>query len=376
MTKFTTMNKRILLALCLIAASLQGILAQCYVLNDATERNFSTIGDYTYNLDGKPAGQLTFEAKCVDIMLFWGGDLRIKQYVNGTWSDELTSVGFAAKNTYYSYGPITLDRNATKIKFYTESGATGKKYFKNVKVTQATYVEPSSNNISCGNVEVLSSSTDTKFSVAWSNAKTLTLTLDNTTDFALSTTSIASSTCAYGTESDIIIDFHPQTKGDKTATVTISDTDNKVWGTVTITGHGDGLPQTISWWDPGVTMLSRGDTIGSNESPFVQASSGLALTTLTSSDENVLKIEGGKLIAVEAGTATITAYQAGTGTISEVTATLTIEVTNLLTQRIMWTQGLNFKWGDAATALTATSSSGLPITYELVDNANNVVTLA
>lgn len=369
------MNKRILLALCLIAASLQGVLAQCYVLNDATERNFSTIGDYTYNLDGKPAGQLTFEAKCVDIMLFWGGDLRIKQYVNGTWSDELTSVGFAAKNTYYSFGPITLDRNATKVQLFTLSGATGKKYFKNVKVTQATYVEPSSNNISCGNVEVLSSSTDTKFSIAWSNAKPLTLTLDNTTDFALSTTAIASSTCAYGTESDIIIDFHPQTKGDKTATVTISDTDNKVWGTVTITGHGDGLPQTISWWDPGVTMLSRGDTIGSNESPFVQASSGLALTTLTSSDASVLKIEGGKLIAVEAGTATITAYQAGTGTISEATATLTIEVTNLLTQRITWTQGLNFKWGDAATALTATSSSGLPITYELVDNANNVVTL-
>lgn len=57
------------------------------------------------------------------------------------------------------------------------------------------------------------------------------------------------------------------------------------------------------------------------------------------------------------------------------TTTCTIEVTNLLTQRITWTQGLNFKWGDAATALTATSSSGLPITYELVDNTNNVVTL-
>ncbi len=261
MTKFTTMNKRILLALCLIAASLQGLLAQCYVLNDATERNFSTISDYTYNLDGKPAGQLTFDAKCVAIWGFWGGNLRIKQYVNGAWSEELTSVGFAAKDTYYSFGPITLDRNATQVQLFTQSGATGKKYFKNVKVTQATYVEPSSNTISCGNVEVLSSSTDTKFSIAWSNAKPLTLTLDNTTDFALSTTAIASSTCAYGTESDIIIDFHPQTKGDKTATVTISDTDNKVWGTVTITGHGDGLPQTISWWDPDVTMLSRGDTI-------------------------------------------------------------------------------------------------------------------
>ena len=376
MTNFITMNKRILLALCLMAGGLQGIKAQCYALNDATERNFSTISSYTYNLDGRPAGQLTFDAKCVDIMFFWGGDLRIKQYVNGAWSDELTSVGFAAKNTYYSFGPITLDRNATKVQLFTLSGATGKKYFKNVKVTQATYVESSANTISCGNVEVLSSSTDTKFSIAWSNAKPLTLTLDNTTDFALSTTSIASSTCAYGTESDIIVDFHPQTKGDKTATVTVSDIDNKVWGTITITGHADGLPQVISWWDEGVTMLSRGDTIGSNESPFVQASSGLALTTLTSSDETCLKIEGGKLIAVAAGTADIIAYQAGTSTFASVRDTLHLEVTNLLTQRITWTQGLNFKWGDAATELTATASSGLPLTYELVDNANTIVTLS
>ena len=40
------------------------------------------------------------------------------------------------------------------------------------------------------------------------------------------------------------------------------------------------------------------------------------------------------------------------------------------------TQSLNFKWGDAATTLTATSSVGLPITYELVENAGNVVSLS
>ncbi|MDD3479791.1 MAG: hypothetical protein PHI42_05340 [Paludibacteraceae bacterium] len=365
------MNKRILLALCLIAASLQGLLAQSYVLNDNTSWKFKKNTSKTYTLSC-PGKTLSFDiylpGSCT-------GTLTIKDdNGNQIYSQNLYSIANLFSGKTVSITSLFINQAAKQIIFSIGEG-TLEKTVSNVKVTRLTYVESTVNPIICGALEVLQSSTDTKFSVNWCDVEPMTLTLDNTTDFALSTTSIESSTCAYGTESDIIIDFHPQTKGDKTATVTISDADNKVWGTVTITGHGDGLPQTISWWDPDVTMLSRGDTIGSNESPFVQASSGLALTTLTSSDENVLKIEGGKLIAVAAGTATITAYQAGTSTISEATATLTIEVTNLLTQRITWAQGLNFKWGDAATSLTATSSSGLPITYELVDNANNVVTL-
>ena len=311
------MNKRILLALCLIAASLQGILAVEYVVNTNPDANING-SSKTFNLTC-PGETLTFD---LYLQAWATGSVTVKEYdINNTETIILN----AAKADGEFAGAVTKSYSATVSKqcliVKIEAKGTLSKKLQNVKITKRISVTPSSNNISCGNVEVRSSSTDTKFSIAWSNVKPLTLSLDNTTDFALSTTSIASSTCAYGTESDIIIDFHPQTKGDKTATVTISNADNN-WGTVTITGHGDGLPQTISWWDEDVTMLSRGDTIGSDESPFVQASSGLALTTLTSSDENVLKIEGGKLIAVAAGTADIIAYQAGSPTVDEVRDTV------------------------------------------------------
>jgi len=289
---------------------------------------------------------------------------------NGNWSVVSEPGRSGTSEKPYT---VTLAKTTKYLKFGWSGNFKG--YYTKINVSELKYVTPSASIVDCGTLEVSQSSNDTQFSIDWCNVKPLTLSLDNTTDFALGTASIASSTGAYGTASNIIVDFHPQTKGAKTATVTVSDDDNKVWGTVTITGHGDGLPQTISWWDEDVTMLSRGDIIGSNESPFVQASSGLALTTLTSSDENVLKIEGGQLIAVAAGTADIIAYQAGSPTVDEVRDTLHLEVTNLLTQKITWTQPLSFLLGAAQTELTAVASSGLPITYELVNNANNIVTL-
>ncbi|MDY6037211.1 MAG: hypothetical protein SPI67_07025, partial [Paludibacteraceae bacterium] len=285
--------------------------------------------------------------------------------------DNTIAIGDLQKGTYKTF---EYNLNNQPIEYITlEAKATSYvTSFQNVKVTQATYVESSANPVDCGTVAVEGSSTDTKFAVNWSNVNPLTLSIDNTTDFSISPMQIASSTCNYGSQ-EIIVDFHPTSKGKKTATVTISNADNSEWAAITLNGTGDSIPQYISWWDESVTMLSRGDTI---DSPFVQASSGLPFTELRSTDTSVLKIENGQLIAVAAGTADIIVYQAGDAKYAEARDTLHLEVTNLQTQKISWTQGLNFKWGDAATTLTATSSVGLPITYELVDNASNVVSLS
>ena len=49
---------------------IQGMAAQVYVLDAPDERNFSTVSSTEYDLDGRPAGALTFEAKCVSILGF------------------------------------------------------------------------------------------------------------------------------------------------------------------------------------------------------------------------------------------------------------------------------------------------------------------
>ncbi len=364
----------------LLAAFVPQAWAECYVLNESSESSINTIGSKVYNISNQNCDMLTFSAKRTAT---GKGELHVAYTTDGkNWIDVFSAnPGNVTKTTlkiertvdYQDYGPYAIDRKATQIKFYTQTGATLSKYFKNIKVTQATYAEPSATTVNCGTVEVGGSSQDTKFSVVWSNVSALTLSIDNTESFSLNKSSIAASSCNYGTE-EIGIDFHPQTKGSHSATITITDQSNKEWAKIAITGNAKGYEQSIVWWDDEATMLSCGDVIAS---PFVQASSGLALTELTSSDPSVLKIdENGQLIAVAAGKADIIAYQAGNTTTEAVRDTLHLVVTNLKVQKISWTQSLNFKWGNAPVTLTAESSVGLPIAYEIVDNANNVVSLA
>lgn len=363
------MKKNYTLIIAIILLLLTGFAtqtwAECYVLDAPDQVTLYGIAGetQTYTLTG-PAATLTFDAKrqtgCVN------SNCIVYQIINGTEVEVGRTGGLTTSFQSYT---MTLSNKTTQIKL--KSAGSLNNYIKNVKVTQATYVESSANPVDCGTVAVGGSSTDTKFVVNWSNVKPLTLSIDNTTDFGISPMQIASSTCNYGSK-EITVDFHPSSKGKKTATVTVSKAD-KEWATITLNGTGDSIPQYISWWDESVTMLSCGDTI---DSPFVQASSGLPFTELKSTDTSVLKIENGQLIAVAAGTADIIAYQAGDTKYAEVRDTLHLEVTNLLTQKISWTQSLNFKWDDAATTLTATSSVGLPITYELVENAGNVVSLS
>ncbi|HPO47682.1 MAG TPA: hypothetical protein PLS09_02310, partial [Paludibacteraceae bacterium] len=390
------MNKRILLVFCLIMGNVS-LWAQFPYNTDFTASHFSnpsiviassnaswdggvllTNGGFQWTeryivvaLDqGGIPDKLTFTCKQNSGFSSGSGFKVYQSATNGNWSVVSEPGRSGTSEKPYT---VTLAKTTKYLKFGWSGNFKG--YYTKINVSELKYVTPSASIVDCGTLEVLQSSNDTQFSIDWCNVKPLTLSLDNTTDFALGTASIASSTGAYGTASNIIVDFHPQTKGAKTATVTVSDSDNQTWATITLTGQSNALSQSIVWWDEETTMLSRGDTIGSNESPFVFASSDLPLTSLTSSDENVLRIEGGRLIAVAAGTADIIAYQAGSPTVDEVRDTLHLEVTNLLTQKITWTQPLSFLLGAAQTELTAVASSGLPITYELVNNANNIVTL-
>ncbi len=343
--------------------------AECYLINDGGSyeimNGWSKSSTKTFTINPpRPCNELTFDYTASRSAT--GGVTVTATYSDGS-SATIISAATATSQSYNFSKKIV-----SKLDF--KGTGTLTKNISNVVLTQATYVESSASTVDCGTVDVGGSSQDAKFSVNWSNVNALSLSIDNTTDFSLNTTNIAAALCSYGS-AEITVDFHPTTKGNKTAKVTVYNSDKQSgWTTIVLKGYAKPEPQQIVWWDDEATMLSRGDVI---ESPFAQASSGLALTELKSSDESVLKIdENGQLIAVAAGTVDIIAYQAGSETIDEVRDTLHLEVTNLLTQKISWTQPLNFKWGDAATTLTAESSVGLPITYEIVDNANNVVSLS
>ncbi len=152
----------------------EGITGSYYVLEVSGEQEYNTIWEQEYDLNG-PGGILTFSAKSVPIWGFTSGDLHVEQYIDGEWSNLLSE--YSPKNKYKDYS-LQLDKRATKIKFYTETGATGYKYLKDIKVSMVQYVENvQGKSIDFGLVYFNAGDTVRAFDMDWCNTQALTYSL-------------------------------------------------------------------------------------------------------------------------------------------------------------------------------------------------------
>ena len=114
-------------------------LCEAYALDDSPTRTLNTIASEEYTING-PAYQLTFSANREKLLGFSNEyPINVDQYYDGEWHEVFETT--LELDNYTSYGPIQLNRNATKLKFYTETGATGYRNVKDVAVTMATYLE-------------------------------------------------------------------------------------------------------------------------------------------------------------------------------------------------------------------------------------------
>lgn len=207
-----------------------------YVLYSTGEESFSTISSKEYTLSG-PGAQLTYDAKCEPIKIiieYWGGDLKAAQYVNGAWSAALFSQT-PPKNRYQSYGPVAIDAAAEKIKLYTETGATGYKYFKNVKVTMASYTKaPMHAELDFGTgVNVAEDSVVRWTTVDWCNTSALSYSLPAGTQYSVSITNNAQAG-QYGVAT-VTITYDPSAAGTHNETLTLTGA-NGYSQTISLTG--------------------------------------------------------------------------------------------------------------------------------------------
>ena len=356
------MKKNLFATIILCMMATLSTKAQVYVLDDTTERSFSTIGSTEYSLDGRPAGQLTFEAKCEDIIWVWGGDLYIQQYVNNQWIG-IGKATFPKKDIYYNFGPFELDKAATKIKLYTEGGATGIKKMRNVKVTMASYLESDTTSLTMPSTEI-GTATTASFSISHSNIAQLTVSSNNNSVFTPNITTITESgEGKYGT-STITITYNPNAVGTQEGIITIGNGTQQIQ--IAVQGSATKKQQQISWQD-NIDIIPENYLIEN----AAQASSGLEVS-YESDNEAVIIVENNHLRAVGVGTAIITATQAGDDTWEAASSTKEIEVTALEIQTITWEQDfLRLKLGDAPITLNATASSGEAINY--VSGDNNVI---
>ena len=142
------MKKNLFATIILCMMATLSTKAQVYVLDDAAERSFSTISSTEYSLDGRPADQLTFEAKKSSI---GANNFHVDEYYDGAWH-KIADPGLSS--SWKSWGPYALNRETTKIKFYTTAGATLSKYIRNVKVTMASYLESNTTSLTMPTTEI------------------------------------------------------------------------------------------------------------------------------------------------------------------------------------------------------------------------------
>ena len=213
------MKKLYALVVCLLLCVALPVQAESYVLDDASEREFSTVSSTEYDINGE-AGILTFEGKYSTIL--WVGsssNCYLDQYVDGAWV-RVATLDMLTKD--WQSLTYTLDRRATKIKMYTETGAVGNKHFRNVKVTRARYIE--SENINLSNFTSGSGADDVKtqrFSLRYSNAAApLTVSSSNPAFTASIGTTVTEQAV---TTVDVTVTYVPSDLARHDATITVTD---------------------------------------------------------------------------------------------------------------------------------------------------------
>lgn len=323
----------------------------CPALNEAGEKSFSTAaggGTVEYALSGQGA-KLTFQAK-KSSRLYDAPTLKIEQYVNGSWQQIST---FSTSKDYADYGPYDIARDATAIRF-SGSGGLYNRNIRNVYVTRATYVDAPKDGTFAFATKKLHSATETKTTtVLWGNTSSLSaeITGDGAAQFA-ATISNNATTCTNGIDT-VTVTYTYNKVGSHSAILTLSN--GTFTHTIKLSGTTEKKDQYIVW---GKDIENNKLTlpVGKEMSNVATATSELAVT-YTSSDENVVAITNGgtSFKAIGAGTAVITATQAGNDTEWNAASDfITVTVTEKKIQYIQWTDNLSrLLVGDAPLTLTA-----------------------
>ena len=139
-----------------------------YSLYETGERTLNTIDSETLNAFTPVGTNLTFDAKKQTL---GANSLRIAPIVNGSQQSNIFENGLST--SYKSYSATVSNPNSNQIKFYTVTGATLKKYFKNVKLPLKKHILLN-DNTSNGQKWGVSSITLTDNSLATAEGKTST----------------------------------------------------------------------------------------------------------------------------------------------------------------------------------------------------------
>ena len=308
--------------------------AQTYIINDENSYQVMSSGSSsktkTFTISNpRPCDQLTFN----NSQSGWAtGGVKVKAtYFDGS-SEEIASGKKDGSHT------VSLNRKIVKQLDFWGTG-TLKKTISNIKLTMATYADaPAASSLTAPTATVGSHDDETdSTTMAWCNTSAFTHSIsgEGASQFTYSISNNASPG-NYGTAT-ITATYKHNKVGTHTATLTIKT----ALGThnITLIGETTKKAQSISW------NIADADTklpLNKIVENAAKATSGLPIT-YTSSDETIIQIinNGTAFQAIKAGTATITATQAGDNNEWDAATPVAKEftVTTKQIQSIVWEGG-------------------------------------
>lgn len=314
------MKQKILYILVMITALLGGnaeawAQTTSYVLDESAEKDWSTIGNSgSYTISG-PAKTLTFDAKRTTILWVSNTDNFYAEYSTdggSNWTKALT-INVPKTDTWYSFS-CEIPINSNQVRFITETGATGKKQIRNVKVTRATTLSAPS-SVDMGEVKI-GKSISAQVNVSFNNTtynQTLTGSCDN------SAFSVVSRSMGETGTQPVTVNFAPTTAGTHTGTITLSM--NGVTAKFTVKGSAQDKGTPAFTWT--LTNLAT----GREYTDFFTSTNTDTPVSFVSSDASIANVVDGKLVTFsKEGTATITVTQQGNDDWHEKSQSFTVNV--------------------------------------------------
>ena len=267
---------------------------EAYVLDAPEEVSYEAplAGSYEPAALTGPAHILTFQARSQYSTRV--GPIIFEQYVNGQWK-KLEEGNPSSDWRDYRY---ELDRNATKVRFRNEVGSF-KRYFKNVLVTQATYLETTTPEITVEKSIIGDEITKT-IAIQHSNIPAG-VTVSNTSEHVTLSTTELNTDCGLFGEEQITLTIRPMTVGTIEDVVTIKDDATGLALNIPVTIHTQRNTQAIIWEDSIETIYAT-DTV-------ILYATAQTDVYYTSSDSAIAYVnEANQLLVQSLGTVTITAH--------------------------------------------------------------------
>lgn len=259
-------------------------VCEAYVLDDSKTRTLNTIDSEEYTING-PADKLTFTANREKLWGFSDGNLKVDQYYNGGWHN-IFDQGVSL-NDYTQYASIQLNRNATKLKFYTETGATGYKNIKDVAVTMATYLETTTPKIVVER-SIIGSIIDETIRIQYSNLPDDVPVVNNSDKITVKESGLGNVCGEYG-EKELHLTIRPTEIGVIEDVITIHDEATGKKLEIPVTVHTQRNTPTISW-EQDLANIHTTDSIALNATAQTEIYYTSSDSTIAYAEGNVLKI--------------------------------------------------------------------------------------